>query len=191
MVVTNDKKGKGTTGETQKKFQPYIRNKGVNGSTALKFEDMKIGVKYAFTFNPEYQPQDLNEVKKWYRFMYDSFVMFKNGVEVTLWPESSPTGRMHFHGILKVIDFYEYFNFVKYFVLRGHYDLDTIEEEKGKQSWQDYCSKQESIWKKYFEDTSVGYPLSVNSRSLYVDLHSGDKIAKVTTKKNILELLDS
>lgn len=118
-------------------------------SNLLKLELLHPFVKYAITLNPNDARQfwDLyneNRVQSMEGYVNTYLLKYyKDFCSLIIYMESSPNGRLHFHG---TIMFYCYGD-IKRFVLseinkiqkQWHIDMDTIKDEK---IWETYCSKQ-------------------------------------------------
>lgn len=126
-----------------------------NKHKALKLEEVKPGVNYAFTINPIDKLQmfksftrisDINKESHKYLAMLKHYVLY---------PELSPKGRFHYHGWiwfdndLEINEFY--LSYLPSVQSMASYEMDTIEDLK---VWTDYCTKQH-VFHKYY--TMVSY----------------------------------
>lgn len=162
---------------------------GVNGSKGLKLENICIGTTYSFTINPKEQPLHVCSFKKtplsdltmWYREVYERYLKYKDDIELILYLEASPTGRLHFHGTITIKKYLRYLEFLKEITIGNNYEIDTIAcdlahdldppeglmEQCGHQKWAEYCLKQKHIWL-WLDDNIIGYPMKITKDSLYV-----------------------
>lgn len=168
-----------------------IEKKAFNGLArkGIKLEDMTTGQSYSITLNPKEQPNRIHPIHhliKWYRTVYDDLLPYKDSVELKLYMESSPIGRLHFHGIISIINMVGYVDFLMYINKWYTYEIDTIsEDEEGKVSWQEYYLKQHDIWLQLLNKHSlIGYPMKImkDSPSMVGSdiLSSPDKVKSVS-----------
>lgn len=119
-----------------------------------------LGGRYAITINPEDNRNTIKDTINDYQSVKDHIKsthqdniqnIFKNlkYCEVLLYPELSPTGRLHYHGVLTVIDTIQ-FLWHDVQIIREHAqcEIDTIKEMK---VWEEYISKQYHLMKEYIE----------------------------------------
>lgn len=164
---------------------------GVNGSKGLKLENICIGSTYAITINPKEQPLYVHsfgdnpkrDTTMWYRDKYAEYMKYKEGLNMSLYLEASPTGRLHFHGTIIIKNISMYVQFLKELELLNNYEIDTIasnpasaggcphpldskdcdcDERTGEQIWYEYCTKQWAIWEPYFDGNIIGYPMKID-----------------------------
>lgn len=137
-----------------------------NGNKAPKVETMSEGVEYAITINFRKQPDSLNichlapYIVK-HRDMF-TLIIIKNAL--ILWPEVSPVGRLHFHGVYCLKDMYEYIKFVRYLEagLECSFEIDTIQD---KIVWETYCKKQSFVFAEIFKNHLNVYPICVDGNT--------------------------
>lgn len=163
---------------------------GLNGSKGLKLENVCIGTTYSFTINPKEQPLYVCSFKKtphsdlfkWYREFYEQYLKYKDDMELILYLEASPTGRLHFHGTITIKNILRYIQFLNEIAIGNNYEIDTIAcdlahdldppeglmEQCGHQKWAEYCLKQKHIWENHIDHHIIGYPMRIAKDSLYV-----------------------
>lgn len=120
---------------------------------------------YTFNLNPELQPdwnQDICEhyvpIKAWYRKIIGSVQLMKY-CNIIMYLEISPTGRYHFHGIIKIKNVLNFFVHDLYRLKQiGTYEIDTI---KDLEVWTKYCSKQDYLIKDIFRGMVYNNPVSI------------------------------
>lgn len=111
----------------------------------VKPENMILNTNYAFSLNPQQQPEivnfykvKLNTYKDWSNQIYDKFRTMRY-CKISTYLEISKLGRFHFHGTIKIHD---KIKFVLYDLKRlmdiGTLEIDTIEDEM---KWHLYCTK--------------------------------------------------
>lgn len=124
--------------------------KSFKGIKAEQFDEL--GGRYAITINPE-DPRGDNKhsftseattAEEELREVYDTHInnIFKKlkYCEVLLCPELSPTGRLHYHGVLTVIDTVMFlWHDVQVIRESAQCEIDTIEDIT---KWETYISKQ-------------------------------------------------
>lgn len=128
----------------------------------LKPENICLGDRYAFSFNPESQPivQNFHNVRlttfsQWADEIYAVFDKCKYcKIETVM--EISAGSRLHFHGyitITKLIEFYFYD--LKILKFHGSFEIDTI--GGGLDAWDDYCIKLKYPMIKFCENNGMKY----------------------------------
>lgn len=130
---------------------------------AIKIEEIELNKAYTISINPKIQPDDMSKKKVyvWYRKFYEFVNKYKDGVYLSLYIESSPTGRLHFHGILKVLEIIKYIDLLQALSASCSYEIDTIENLENTE-WFDYMRKQREIWEEYFRKNIIGYPMQID-----------------------------
>jgi len=128
----------------------------MNKFNAIRIEDLVLGQSYKLSINPASQPVSLKSLNKWYSEFTERLRPFVTLNSLALCLESSPTGRLHFHGIIEINDMREYLYLVRLLELIATFDIDYIDSE---QYWFDYCIKQDV----YFESWLLQYPLLLPS----------------------------
>lgn len=98
---------------------------------------------FSFSFNPVTQHFDSKE--RINRVYTDTFKLLCSQPSISgkLRMEVSSTGRLHFHGTIRILDpkqFYVYT--VPILQASGTYEIDTIQNPD---EWRTYCEKQESV----------------------------------------------
>lgn len=125
-------------------------------------ENITQGKLYTFTFNPIIQPKG-GGFRKWYRDQYVFFNKFKEYVLLILHVEASPSGRLHFHGFIRI---YDIPNFILFMVPAinefGSSEMDTCNDII---TWTTYVNKQSEIWSNYINNSSnlIPYPVRIGS----------------------------
>ncbi len=112
----------------------------------LKMESVKTHHRYAFNFNPIKQ-YSKNRFNRMINHLKDK--VFKEGDSdiyyVLIYPEYSPTGRLHFHGYILIKDVFRFYSSVLPNLDDcGTYVIKEIEDEV---LWHKYVTKQIDIWK--------------------------------------------
>lgn len=127
---------------------------------APKLEDLSVDKLYSITINPKGNVDEWTEVAiyKFYRHTYDELQKFK-GVEFVLHLESSPIGRLHYHGIMSIKSLIDYVKFISWFSSNCAGEIDEISDLN---KWTDYIFKQSSIWKPFLKSHVLGYPMYIN-----------------------------
>lgn len=144
---------------------------------APKMEDMLVNTDYAFSYSPldERSSETVKarnttvtkrEVQAIIALQLNSLRKQLRSCTWELYPELAPTGRLHYHGIIRVNDIIDfYYRDLYYLQQKGTYEIDTIgtpSKDKPKDvhqdiiNWRNYCTKQSGIWVEYFD----GYPAS-------------------------------
>jgi len=142
----------------------YVKHKGV------PLEDIELDeVTYAISINYEKQPDKIDKacVYKYYRQVYDSLYKFRESIDIILYIEASPTGRLHFHGYLQIKDYIGYIEFLNDLKQYSSFEIDTITEPE---VWFEYCRKQEEIWREYMDKHICGYPMEISKDQSLKDL---------------------
>lgn len=131
-----------------------------NKHKALKLEDVKIGVNYAFTVNPidKYQLfksfTRLNDINK---EMHHYLGTLKHYV---LYPEISPKGRFHLHGWIWFNDNIEimqfYIDYLPMLQQKCCYEMDELNDVA---VWTAYCTKQKTLHDYYTMQTYQPVPI--------------------------------
>lgn len=129
----------------------------------IKPEDIDKGYTYAFTFNPEIQPEHNG-----YKEKLDNFVKFDKSMttllgtmrhaDVKVYMEISQAGRLHYHGYIMINDivdfcFYDLDNLKK----NGSYEIDFIND---KEIWEEYVTKQRDIMEKWCVKKGLTYMIN-------------------------------
>ncbi len=142
----------------------------------ISLEKCKGGVEYAFSLNPgkEYVHK-LCYLSK-YIHLFDKHVgRFAPWLVIEAYPEFSPSGKLHFHGTIKMkigkeLDFYALA--LPALQMIGIYEIDTIGDRK---VWNKYCKKQQPHWKQY--KYPINFPITLVKEQ-----------PKKTTKKPVIRV---
>lgn len=143
--------------------------------TAPKMEDIKVGVPMAITLNPirEHDPQRpiMCFITSQYNYLQQHAL--SGGYKLLLYPEASPTAKIHFHGYLIITDILKWIQkgcillkdlnsfAIKLFFDEKKDEDDEDGEPKGEERWKIYCTKQQHIIKPLFENNVLDYPLNI------------------------------
>lgn len=141
---------------------------------APKVENLQLGATYAITINPSNEWTSGQMPIEWVRRQYDQITQLCRGVELCLYVESSPTGRLHFHGIMKLINIIDYLRFVSNmksyctYAIKEFFEAaaetDTKVNPSGKSPyllWHEYCTKQSKIWTPIFKSNVLNYAIEI------------------------------
>lgn len=106
---------------------------------------MQVDKPYAFSYNPERQPQERQVPLLWspyYNDMSNLFYSMKH-CEINVVSEFGAYGRWHFHGTIYIKDILKFYVY-DLPVLRRHgaLEIDTIEDMD---EWNDYCLKEQLL----------------------------------------------
>lgn len=163
-------------------------NGNSRGNKGLKIEDYILTKEYSITINPQLQPKTLKHLGFWMRETHDWFAEYNDTMNIKLWMESSGTGRIHFHGIIKVLDLPKFVFFLKELNRISHFEIDTIGEcncnskkkDKpkctGMHIWNEYITKQYPIWNNYFSKFPYYYPMVINKQTNIIRLNEKKKL---------------
>jgi len=149
-----------------------MRNSNNGKYKCVKPEDVRTGVAYAFSFNPENQPtvatfgkMTLTAFSEWSEEIYKMFTRLQY-CKLTTFMEISSGGRLHFHGKIVFIDIIKFFYFdLKILKFHGSYEIDTINTSDEK--WQEYCLKLQSPMSKFCKEYGMDqfYDTNINTKT--------------------------
>lgn len=130
-----------------------------NGSRSVSPENISTHANYSFTLNPEvqyYEIQDgIERFNTWNAHMYKELKRLHGIESLKIWPEISQSGRLHFHGIIKIKDVIEFALVDVPLLIRiGHLEIDTINDE--------------DVWNKYIRK-SIQLMKPLMSSNIYYD----------------------
>lgn len=141
----------------------------------LKPEETSVGIKYSFTYNLSddwlpFPDDTLNHAKmvQWFDSVKGILEGLK-GCGVTMYPEFSQRGRLHFHALLVITSKHKFFlHDVNYLMGHGNFEMDTINDP---QIWDLYCRKNQEDMYDYFAELKMDhlaglYPISTNNHHL-------------------------
>lgn len=141
---------------------------------APKVESLAVGQTYAITINPSNEWTAGQLPIEWVRRQYDQITQLCRGVELELFVESSPTARLHFHGIMKLKNIIDYLRFVRdlqsysSFAIKEFFEasreVNTDANPMGKSPyllWREYCTKQKSVWEPIFKTNVLNYAIVI------------------------------
>lgn len=153
----------------------------------IKLEHIEIGQQYAITINPKHVPDidDEVNVRIWNRQQYDKLIFYKDKVNLIVYLESSPKGRLHYHGTYIPTSYINHIVFLDFLKDYGQYKIDTIgecnqyceprkdfheESCTGLEKWIKYCTKQSHIFGPLFEKSLIPYPMKIfnGSKSIVI-----------------------
>lgn len=132
---------------------------------SLKLEDLRTGVRYAVTLSPpECRDKDTarsNTVRTFddFKAKYIELKLFigkLHSCKLELYPELSPTGRLHYHGFLQIKNIFTFMWHDLYLLNQIVYEIDTIKDED---IWILYVSKQAHIMKPALDMFEEPYPM--------------------------------
>lgn len=154
-------------------------NTNSKGNSAIAPEKIVTCTMYSITINPKDQPVEFTDkfIMCWYRKIYDTYIEFKDDINMDLYMESSQTARLHFHGTIVIYNILPYLKFVRYLNEHTHFEIDTIgqcecpegklglhtPECRGFYYWMKYIKKGGDIWRPLLTQSTIGYPLQINS----------------------------
>lgn len=158
------------------------RHKGV------PIEDIKFGQLYSFNVNPQAQPARYDDLHRWLVQWHDFFVDFRLN-DIDLYLESSPTGRFHFHGIIKIYNLKQYIFMLIKLNENASYEVDTI---KDLDVWMQYCTKQYTLMKKDMDMENVlTYPIIVRTMTEKIRNNSAKpKIIRTSFSKSPIKVIN-
>lgn len=128
----------------------------------VKFDFLAPLKHYAFTINPKQECKSSN-IKGWYRDQWNELRSIIKGCSAQLHLESSPTGRLHWHGYIKVTNVADFRSFLYALALHGTY---VIKEQFEGREWEEYIQKQRNIWSIIvdgWKDPNLTYPLLIDT----------------------------
>lgn len=149
---------------------------------APKVETLETGVPYAISINPADEWKAGQLPISWINRQYGVLREMTRGLKLILYPESSPTGRLHFHGTIEVYDVFNYLMFLKGLALYGTYCIKGIVPDKPdatttgalleegteteevattSHKWLEYCTKQSYLFIPLFDSSVLAYPLVI------------------------------
>lgn len=128
-------------------------------------EVIEVDKLYTFNFNPRYViGADSDDYKgiTWVdmKSFYNATVKVLNNLnhcEVSIVPEASPQGKLHYHGTIKIKDILNFYLLDLPHI--KHYGSLEIDEINDSVKWDTYCSKQEKIMKIFCDKHGTPYRL--------------------------------
>lgn len=149
---------------------------------AMKIEDIETGQLYAFTLNPN-DSIGKNELLTAYCTKHQKALRdILDEVRLSIYPEISPTGRVHFHGTIQINNLYSWARSVGgllhlyTFCMKPISDDESVKEKGAYKSWFEYCIKQQSFIKKH---AGQYYPMVVEISKDRLDM-AVEKIRRET-----------
>lgn len=129
-------------------------------------EDLKVDQWYAITINPQDKYQFFNRVNRitdCLHKMRDDVLQHIGSYDYKIWPELSPKGRFHVHGIIRVTDKINFYLYcVPALLSRGTLVIKEIEDPL---IWEEYCKKQSELHEHISENTVFVIPLEYQSNN--------------------------
>jgi len=154
--------------------------KSFHKHSCVRHEDILEDTPYAFSYNPE--PMKLKEngeylFKREYNRMNKLLYLLKGSL-VEVYPETSPSGKIHFHGTITILNF-PTFCLIDLYTLQacGTYEIDLMTD---KEKWTTYCIKQSKYWKPYCKKRKLKYCIS---NAFIASLSRPREVASVTGKE--------
>lgn len=129
-------------------------------NSTLKLEDIKENTLYSLSLNPS--DQRLTKPDRMLHVIGDALKLFHRDRSSMghIYVEVSPHGRIHFHGVIGILDRLEFYvNMLPRIEDDYTIEMDTIKDEK---IWHDYCVKQQE-WmpKPYRKGFCIAYKQSI------------------------------
>jgi len=142
-----------------------IKHKPKNQS--IKFEELKYGGDYAITINPLHGIA-LNQKESAYLREQIKQLMdvFKHN-SVTLYPEVSPMGKIHFHGYFHLESLTGWLKDVLRLQVYGTFVLKHLFQQEAEQGnkWELYVKKQSALWADLLDKTLIPYPIKIDPQN--------------------------
>lgn len=134
----------------------------------VKFDYLELGTNYAFTINPKQECKSSN-IKGFYRDQWNALRSLVKGCVMLLHLEASPSGRLHWHGYIKIFNILDFRSFLVALALHGTYVIKDMKEflnsKEGANHWEVYINKQSKIWSievGKWKDPNLAYPMVVD-----------------------------
>lgn len=127
--------------------------------SSIKLELIKLNTNYSFSFNPKplLCGDDSEKYIKKTLLNLHELLRKMDYCNITLFLESSPLGRLHFHGTIAIRKVAQFaLHDMPRLIEAGTFEIDNIENEN---IWNDYCAKQKHIWKCYIEKLFPNNPI--------------------------------
>lgn len=158
-------------------FANNPRHKGV------PIESLTSGQLLSFNVSPHHQPDSYDSLRRWLIQWHDFFVDYRLN-DIDLYLESSPTGRFHFHGIIRFTNLKHYLFMLNKLNENASYEVDTI---KDLTVWMKYCTKQYTLMREDMGMENVlTYPIIV--RTMTEKIRNNSALPKrITPKIPVLE----
>lgn len=141
---------------------------------APKMEQYIINVIYAITLSPPDRRQlngakmikgnELETYKTLMENINEDLQYFKKlkYSSLELYPELSPTGRLHYHGYIQIKDILKFTYHDLHLLNQISYEIDTMSEDPcGIYKYEQYVLKQKELWKPFIEYESMEYPIKI------------------------------
>lgn len=154
-----------------------------NGNQLMKFEEMQEEVMYAVTINPDDDYQCWNE--HFTELRLTAFIdktknvlhkLTKDSCHLELYIETSPVGRLHYHGYITLynkIDFY--INCIHELLKHFHIEIDTLTEDN---KWETYITKQQLLFNKCIKspiERPIPIKIGVNFKKMKKEFFNAPK----------------
>lgn len=129
--------------------------------SCVKPEDIHLGLKYSFSYNPEDQPlfekfykMKLNTLNDWSQKYEDIFTTLKY-CKISIYLEISSNARFHWHGYIEILNIVPFLLHdcakLKHY---GTYEIDIIKDPL---IWDKYITKQKSFMEIYCNKNDLKY----------------------------------
>lgn len=155
-------------------IKPVDRPQCIN---EIKIENCELNELYSITINPPDTRDDkiVDMDQSVFLLQHDMREMFKTLQEhlkgvgyMELYPELSPTGRLHYHGMFTIKDIIRFYYKDLYFLQTiGQYKIATMKENKDKtreenyEEWEKYVTKQRLVIEPLLTETNWEYPAMI------------------------------
>ncbi len=142
-----------------------------------KMEDYQANTLYAITINPRLQHPDsskrLKDVVHEASFSYLHKIMLIS--DVKLYPEMSPTGRVHFHGTIKILkkNIFNFYSLIHKYIGVKDPTFTLVIKQITDDEWKTYITKQKDLIKPVCKEYNIPYPINNH----YVKLLQHNKAA--------------
>lgn len=147
----------------------HTRNK------CFKMEDMKLNTCFAVTLSPpDYRNivgcgskmikgNELETTRQLESHLNDNIQYFKKlkYCKLEIYPELSPTGRLHYHGYIEIKDIVKFYYHDLYLLNEISYEIDTIDPETQK-TYIEYITKQQRLMEPIIKEyLGFNYPITI------------------------------
>lgn len=155
--------------------QPTAFKKAMH--TVPDFEDLEVGYKYCFTFNPNDKLQHMTAPDRITKCIVDGEAALNarsvSAYDLELFPETSCKGRWHYHGYIQVYNKFQFYMFViPHWMRVGTIHMsremeDSKQTKKKFKDWHEYIHKQDEFHQyiklNYATDLPFKYGSTANS----------------------------
>lgn len=134
--------------------------------TGIKFEELQPGVRYALTINPaNLQMGNSRKILPVVHRSINTLRSLAGKSEMQLHIESSPLGKLHYHGYIRFSeDYVDTLCVIKDLMEYGTLCIKHLFEQEDEigNKWEEYLIKQRHIWEPIFNETIHGYPFNIS-----------------------------